>query len=320
MSRKWHHRPNVAARAVASVRKQWQMTRKWQPPASFNVIATLIVFAASLFLAYQAWDYYEETPWTRDGRVRVYTVQIAPEVSGTVVALNVPDDQFVHKGDLLFRIDPRTYQNLVTEAAGQLAQAQAKASYLDADAQRATRLTNLSISDRAKEERLGIARSEDATVAQLTGTLDQARLNLERTEIRSPTDGWITNLQLQAGSFATTGQPAMTLVDAHSFWVEGYFEETQLARIGIGDRVSAVLLGYPGRTVTGHVSGIGSGITVSDAAAGVQGLPAVNPVFTWVRLAQRVPVRTEIDDLPPDVLLSAGMTATVSVIEQKAGG
>jgi multidrug resistance efflux pump len=292
------------------------MTRKWQRPASFNVIATLIVFAASIFLAFQAWDYYDEAPWTRDGRVRVYTVQIAPEVSGTVVALNVRDDQFVHKGDLLFRIDPRTYQNLVTEAAGQLAQAEAKASYLDADARRVARLTNLAVSDQAKEDALGIARNADASIAQLTGALDQARLNLERTEIRSPTDGWITNLQLQAGSFATTGQAAMTLVDAHSFWVEGYFEETQLAHIGIGDRASAVLLGYPGHSLTGHVSGIGHGITDSDAAAGVQGLPSVNPVFTWVRLAQRVPVRMEIDDLPPGILLSAGMTATVSVVEQ----
>jgi multidrug resistance efflux pump len=111
----------------------------------------------------------------------------------------------------------------------------------------------------------------------------------------------------------------MTLVDAHSFWIEGYFEETQLAHIAVGDRARAVLLGYPGQALAGHISGIGRGITVSDAAAGVQGLPAVNPVFTWVRLAQRIPVRMEIDDVPPGVLLSAGMTATVSVLGPKAG-
>jgi multidrug resistance efflux pump len=296
------------------------MARKWQPPASFNLIATLIVFVGSVILAFQAWDYYEHTPWTRDGRVRVYTVQIAPEISGTVVALNVRDNQLVHRGDLLFKIDPRTYENAVTQAEGELGQAKAKASYLDADARRMAQLTNLAASDQAKEDALGVARNADASITQLTGTFKQARLDLERTEIRSPVDGWVTNLQLQAGSFATNGQPAMTLVDAHSFWVEGYFEETQLARIAIGDRATAVLLGYPVRALTGHVSGIGHGITVSDAAAGVQGLPAVNPVFTWVRLAQRVPVRMEIDDLPPDLVLSAGMTATVSVIEQKAGG
>jgi multidrug resistance efflux pump len=312
------HRPNVVARAVASLRKQRRKARKWQPPASFNLIATLIVFAASLFLAYQAWDYYEYTPWTRDGRVRVYTVQIAPEVSGVVVALNVRDNQFVHKGDLLFKMDPRTYENIITEAEGELEQAKAKATYLDADARRKEQLDNLAISDQAKENARGYARTADASITQLTGALRQAKLQLERTEIRSPTDGWITNLLLQEGGFATSGQAAMTLVDAHSFWVEGYFEETQLGHIAIGNPATAVLLGYPGRTVTGHVSGIGRGITVSDAAVGVQGLPAVNPVFTWVRLAQRVPVRMEIDDLPPDVLLSAGMTASVSVLGPEA--
>jgi multidrug resistance efflux pump len=294
------------------------MAPKRQPPAAFNLIATLIVFAASVFLAFQAKDYYEHTPWTRDGRVRVYTVQIAPEVSGTVVSLDVRDNQFVHKGDLLFKIDSGTYENAVTQAIGELAQAKAKASYLDSDAHRVAQLTNLAVSDKVKEDALGIARSADASVIQLTGTLDQAKLDLKRTEIRSPADGWVTNLQLQAGSFATTGQAAMTLVDAQSFWVEGYFDETQLARIAIGDRATAVLLGYPRRSLTGHISGIGHGITVSDAAAGVQGLPSVNPVFTWVRLAQRVPVRMEIDEVPPDILLSAGMTASVSVIEPKA--
>jgi RND family efflux transporter MFP subunit len=291
------------------------MIRKWQPPASFNLIATLVVFAASVLLAFQAWDYYEYTPWTRDGRVRVYTVQIAPEVSGTVVELYVRDNQFVHKGDLLFKIDPGTYKNAVMVAEGELGQAKAKASYLDVDAGRMARLTTIAISDQAKGDALGIAKNADASVTQLTGTFNQATLDLERTEIRSPVDGWVTNLLLRAGSFAMTGQAAMTLVDAHSFWVEGYFEETQLARIAIGDPAIAVLLAYPGRPLTGHVSGIGHGITVSDAAAGVQGLPSVNPIFTWVRLAQRVPVRMEIDNLPPDVVLSAGMTASVSVTE-----
>ena len=173
------------------------MTRKWRPPASFNLIATLVVFAASVLLAFQAWDYYEYTPWTRDGRVRVYTVQIAPEVSGTVVELYVRDNQFVHKGDLLFKIDPGTYKNAVTVAEGELGQAKAKASYLDADARRTTQLSNLAISDQVKEDALGIARNAEASVTQLTGTLNQATLDLERTQIRAPVDGWVTNLLLQ---------------------------------------------------------------------------------------------------------------------------
>jgi multidrug resistance efflux pump len=295
------------------------MIRKWKSPAAFNLIATLIVFIASMFLAYRAWGYYEYAPWTRDGRVRVYTARNAPEVSGTVVALNVRDDQFVHKGDVLFEIDPRTYENAVIQATGALAEAKARAFYLDADARRMEQLTDLSVSDQAKQDAVGKARDADASVIDLTGALREASLNLERTKIRAPADGWVTNLLLQVGSFATAGQAAMTLVDAHSFWIEGYFEETQLGRIAVGDRARAVLLGYPEHAVTGHISGIDRGITVSDAAEGEQGLPAVNPVFTWVRLAQRIPVRMEIDHVPPGVILSAGMTATVSVMGQETG-
>jgi len=173
----------------------------------------------------------------------------------------------------------------------------------------------LAASDKSKQDAFGVARGADGLVIQLTGALDQAKLQLERTEIHSPVDGWVTNLQLQVGSFANVGQPAMTLVDSHSFWIEGYFEETQLARIAVGDSATATLMGFPNHPIAGHISGIGRGITVSDAAVGVQGLPAVNPVFTWVRLAQRVPVRMEIDQMPPEVLLSAGMTATISVGE-----
>ena len=64
-------------------------------PAAFNVIATLITFGTAVGLSWMAWNYYEYTPWTRDGRVRVYTVPLAPEVSGTVVSLAVKDDQYV---------------------------------------------------------------------------------------------------------------------------------------------------------------------------------------------------------------------------------
>jgi multidrug resistance efflux pump len=165
------------------------MTRKWEPPAAFNLIATLIVFIASIALAYQAWDYYEHAPWTRDGRVRVYTVQIAPEVSGTVVALNVRDNQFVHKGDVLFEIDSGTYENAVTQATGALAEAKARTFYLDANARRLERLTDLSVSDQAKQDAVGKAKDADASVTGLTGALREATLNLERTEIRSSTDG-----------------------------------------------------------------------------------------------------------------------------------
>jgi multidrug resistance efflux pump len=288
-------------------------TRPWVPPVAFNFIATLITFGAAIGLAWMAWNYYEYTPWTRDGRVRVYTVQLAPEVSGTVVSLPIKDTQFVHKGDVLFQVDPRDYQNKLKQATGRVAQAQAQADYLGAEAARRSQLSDLAVSAEQRQNALGIAQAATAAVQEAAGALDQARLDLERTTIRSPVNGWISDLILQQGGFATAGQPAVTIVNADSFYVVGYFEETQLRRIRSGDSAQLVLMGYPDRPARGHVAGFGHGISVADAAPGVQGLPSVNPVFTWVRLAQRIPIRVELDDVPCPVVLSAGMTATVSI-------
>jgi multidrug resistance efflux pump len=293
-------------------------TRPWVPPATFNFIATLIAFGAAIGLAWMAWNYYVYTPWTRDGRVRVYTVQLAPEVSGTVVSLPIKDTQFVHKGDVLFQIDPRDYQNKLKEATGRVAQTQAQADYLGAEATRRSQLSDLSVSAEQRQNAIGIAQAATAAVQEAAGALDQARLDLERTTVRSPVNGWISDLILQQGGFATVGQPAVTLVNADSFYVVGYFEETQLPRIRFGDSAQMVLMGYPDRPARGHVAGFGHGISVADAAPGVQGLPSVNPVFTWVRLAQRIPIRVELDDVPCPIMLSAGMTATVSIQGGKA--
>lgn len=290
--------------------------KSWQPPAAFNVVATLSVLAAALALTWLAWSYYEYSPWTRDGRVRVYTAQVAPEVSGVVAELSVRDNQFVHKGDVLFRIDPRTYENTLRQAEGKLAQARANASYLTAEARRRQALSDLAVSREQQENATAIAQAADDAVLQAEAEVDQASLNLERATVRSSVDGWVTNLLLQGGSFATTGATAMTLVDADSFWIEGYFEETQLRRIRVGDPVTVALMAYPGTIVTGHVSGLGRGIDVANAAPGVQGLPSVNPVFTWVRLAQRIPVRVDLEDVPCPIVLSSGLTATVTVVER----
>jgi multidrug resistance efflux pump len=267
-------------------------------------------------LAWMAWLYYEYSPWTRDGRVRVDTVQVAPEVSGTVVSLAVKHLQYVHKGDLLFQIDQGTFRNDVAQAVGRLAEAKAQASYLNAEAERRQKLTDLSVSAEEKENAVGIAQGARDAITAATGALDQATLNLERTTVRSAVNGWVTDLLLQQGSFANAGQPAMTVVNADSFWVVGYFEETKLPRIKVGDEARLTLMAYPGYPIVGHVAGLNRGISVANAAPAVQGLPSVDPVFTWVRLAQRIPIRIELDSVPCPIMLAAGMTATVSILDK----
>lgn len=288
---------------------------RWQPPPAFNVIATVVTFAIALGLGWMAWDYYEYTPWSRDGRVRVYTVMVAPEVSGTVVDLPVKDNQFVHKGDLLFEIDPGTFRNDVTQAEGALAAAKARAGYLVANAQRTAALNDLAASAQQKQDQSGVAEAAKQSVLQSQGALDQAKLNLKRTRLYSTVNGWVTNLILQPGSYAANGQAAMTLVDADSYWVDGYFAETQLPKIAVGAAARMVMMAYPGTPMSGRVVGIGRGISVADATPSVQGLPSVNPVFTWVRLAQRVPIRIALDDVPCPITLAAGLTVTVSILD-----
>jgi multidrug resistance efflux pump len=154
--------------------------------------------------------------------------------------------------------------------------------------------------------------SAEATLEQAKAQLNQAQINLERTRISSPVNGYVTNLLARLGDYANVGQHLISVVDANSFWIDGYFEETNLAPIRVGDPAQIKLLGYR-QIVRGHVDSIARGINVANAQPNDQGLATVNPIFTWVRLAQRIPVRVHIDEVPPGVVLAAGMTATVQV-------
>jgi multidrug resistance efflux pump len=220
---------------------------------------------------------------------------------------------------VLFWIDPRSYENKLRQAKGRLAQAEARESYLEAEATRRSQLPDLAVSAEQRQNTAGAAQAAKDAVEEATGALDQARLDLERTTIRSSMNGGVSDSLLQEGGFATAGQWAVTIVNADSFWVVGYFEETQLPRIRVSDSARIVLMAYPDQAAWGHVAGFGPGINVVDAAPGVQRLPAVNPVFNRVRLAQRIPIRVELDDVPCPIVLSAGMTATVSIQHGPAG-
>jgi len=191
---------------------------------------------------------------------------------------------------------------------------QAEADFQNKQSQAARRLqlTDLATTPEQKEQYVSTARMAQATIEQQKANLDRAKINLERTEIRSPVNGWVTNLLLQQGDYANTGQTSLSLVNADSYWVDGYFEETTIAPIREGDPARIWLLGYR-QVIDGHVDSIARGIVVSNATPGQSGLATVNPIFTWVRLAQRVPVRVRIDHVPPDVRLVAGMTATVEI-------
>src|SRR5580692_3070418 len=272
-------------------------------------IGTVLV---SILLAWATWEAYLGAPWTRDGQVRAYVVTMSSEVAGRVVELPVADNQFVHKGELLMTIDPTDYRIAVSLAEAAVQQAQANAQNLEREAKRRQELSTLSTSVEEKQSYESNAQVARASYQKAVSNLDQARVNLERTRIRSPVDGYVTNLLTQIGDFATIGQKTIAVVDANSFWVDGYFEETNLGKIHEGDPATVKLMGYS-QVVRGHVGGFARGINVPNAQPDQAGLASVNPIFTWVRLAQRVPVRIHIDQVPDGVRLVAGTTATVQI-------
>jgi RND family efflux transporter MFP subunit len=280
-------------------------------------LITLATTVVAVVLGWAMWDAYMGAPWTRDGTVRTYVVTMAPEVAGRLVELPVVDNQFVHKGDLLVVIDPTNYKIALQLADALVDQAQATAENAGREAERRRRLDDLSVSAEQKQIFNTNAVTAQAQYQQAVANRDQAKVNLERTQIRSPVNGWVTNLYARVGDYAAIGKSAISVVDADSFWVDAYFEETQLASMHEGDPAKIKLMGYS-QIVRGEVGGVARGIRVSNAQSDTQGLATVNPVFTWVRLAQRVPVHVGIEQVPDGVRLVAGMTATVQV-DARAG-
>jgi multidrug resistance efflux pump len=277
------------------------------------ILITLGTVAVAAFLAWATWQTYMGAPWTRDGTVRAYVVTMAPEVAGRIVKLSVADNQFVHKGDDLFEIDPADYRIALEQAQAQAERDGAALDYARANENRQARLAKEGwASTEVYQQTTSTLHQSEGVVALDKAAIAKAQLDLRRTVIRSPVNGYVTNLLAQLGDYATVGQKLISIVDADSFWVDGYFEETSLGRIHDSDLATVKLMGYSQR-VRGHVGGVARGINIPNAQPDQAGLASVNPIFTWVRLAQRVPVRIHIDQVPNGVRLVAGMTATVQI-------
>ena len=278
----------------------------------FRVAATLLLFVVAVLLAHALWNRYMYAPWTRDGRVRAKVVNIAPDVSGIVTDVLVADNQPVRRGDVLFRIDADRFRYALAQADAQVDLRRAELDMRRQQASRRAQLDSAVISAEVREDAGSAARQAQASYQAALATRDVARLNLARSEIRAPVDGYITNLNLYPGDYATAGVARLALIDAHSYWVYGYFEETKLPQVHVGDPAEIRLLSG-GPSLTGHVESIARGISDRDNPAGATLLADVNPIFTWVRLAQRVPVRIRLDGMPRDGFLAAGTTCTVTL-------
>jgi multidrug resistance efflux pump len=333
-------------------------------------------------------------PWTRDGQVQANVIEIAPRVSGPIVALPVRDNQFVRAGDLLFEIDPRTYQANLDQARAHLDQTgnnveaqmkevesaragvevarasinQAKSAIAQVDAtivkskaeygrqqdllpkkatsqkalERAQAMYEVSLEEKKVAEaallqteanlvkaqamlaeaqaKLGALGDSNPQLRQAQAALQQAKLNLEFTRVRAPTNGYVTNLRLRIGSHVVANQPSLALVDTASYWVDGYFKENVIKDIKSGDRAVVTLMTYPDRPIEGVVDSLGWGISQQDGSTGANLLPRVSATFEWIRLAQRIPVRIRLVEVPEEIKLRIGTTCSVLVRKGSASG
>jgi RND family efflux transporter MFP subunit len=248
--------------------------------------------------------------------VRVQVANVAPQISGQIVEVRTHDNQHVHKGDVLYVIEKFDFEVALDNAKATILTREADLAVKKAQNARREALTTLSTSIEEKQQFDGNAKMAEAALASAKAGLSQAEINLQRTEIRSPVDGYVTNLLMRVGDFARAGTPNLSVIDEHSYWIDAYFEETKLANIHVGDPVDAMLLGFQS-PISGRIESITGGISAANAASSTQGLPNVDPIFTWVRLAQRIPVRIRIEQVPPEVSLVAGMTCSVAVVGGK---
>jgi multidrug resistance efflux pump len=284
-------------------------------PAVGRMAITLVAVAAALVAGWYLWQHYEVEPWTRDGRVKANVVQVAPDVTGQVIAVHVRDNQLVRAGEMLFEIDRARFELAVRQAEAAEQAARAALAQAVREVRRNAQLRGL-VAQEVQEQSQARLEQAQASVAQAVVNRDVAKLNLERTRVVAAVDGFVTNLDLQRGDYVAVARPVMALIDSNSFYVEGYFEETKLPRIHVGDPASVTLMGED-RTLTGHVESFAEGIADRDRGTDPSLLPNVNPTFNWVRLAQRIPVRVALDRVPTGVRLVAGRTATVEVHDER---
>lgn len=280
----------------------------------FSVTICLVLLAITAI----GWKYqqYIQNPWTRDGQIRAQVIQVTPRVTGPIITLPTTDNSEVKAGDLLFEIDPRTYQAALAKAEASVVQAQAVLKKAQDEAKRGRSLSRRqpgSISQLSLNQLSNAVESAQAGVMVAKAAREEAKLNLGFTKVTAPVDGFITNLTLRVGSQVVANQPVIALVDKSSFWIEGFFKETDIEDVLVGENAVVTLMAYGDQPLQGHVESIGYGIAHKDGSTGVSLLPNVNPNFQWIRLAQRIPVKITLDDLPEAIQLRVGATASIMI-------
>jgi len=284
---------------------------------SLILCLNLAILGGAAALLYLKFEDYVNNPWTRNGQVRAQVIQVSPRVSGTIIAIHVVDNQKVMPGDLLFEIDPSTYQTGVAQAQANLERARTSSRGAKIEYERMQEIARRDKGAVSQKELIRREVSYLDSLSRIDGAEEQlnaARLNLQFTKVTASVEGYVSNIDFQVGSQAVANQPRLALVDSNSFWVFGYFRESQIGEIQPGDQARVTLMAYPEQALNGEVQSLGWGIAPTDGTVGYNLLPNIKPVFQWIRLAQRMPVRVALTNVPDNVQLRFGMTASVMVL------
>ncbi|QCA03117.1 p-hydroxybenzoic acid efflux pump subunit AaeA [Pantoea vagans] len=275
---------------------------------------TILLVIIAVIIIFRAWVFYTESPWTRDARFAADVVAISPDVTGLITEVPVHDNQLVKKGDTLFVVDRPRYQKALDQAQADVEYYQALVSEKRREAGRRNQLGTSAMSREAIEQSNNDLQTSEHQLAKSVATRDLAKIDLERTTVKAPSDGWVTNLNVYQGEFITRGSVAVALVQQHSFYVLAYLEETKLHGVEKGFRAEVTPLGS-NIVLRGTVDSVAAGVTNSSSSVDSKGMATVDSNLEWVRLAQRVPVRIRLDQQPGN-RFPAGTTATVVITGQ----
>jgi len=276
---------------------------------------TLILVAIAVVVVFRAWAFYTESPWTRDAKFTADVVAIAPDVTGLITDVRVRDNQYVKKGDVLFTIDQPRFEKTLAEAEADVQYYQSLVDEKRREAARRNKLGVIAMSREAIEQSNNDLQTAEHQLAKAQASRDLAKLDLDRTVIRAPSNGWVTNLNVFTGEFINRGTTSVALVKADSYYIMAYMEETKLEGIRPGYRAEITPLGSE-RVLRGTVDSIAAGVTNSSSSVDSKGMATIDSNLEWVRLAQRVPVKIRLDRQQGN-LYPAGTTATVVVTGEK---
>lgn len=292
------------------------MRFEFSRPQAIRFLVTAAVIFVAILLGWRLFIHYEYDPWTRDGRVKADVIQIAPDVTGQVVSVNVTDNQPVRKGDVLFEIDRERFVLALRQAEARVKAAQVTLAQARREDKRNRSLGNLVAYEIREQGRAKVEQAEaDLALSQVAR--DTAKLDLTRSRVVATVNGHVTNLNIQVGTYVTASRPVVALIDSDSLYVEGYFEETKLSAIWPGDKATISLMGVDEK-LSGRVQSVAGGIFDRERSTGANLLQNINPALNWVRLVQRIPVRIAFESLPAHIRLVAGQTANITIHAQSA--